>query len=230
LATVTAAGLSPGLSGTVSGGPSTGPYQLTVAGLTITINSASAPIQSVTNGSNGQQSATFQTPCEVSPGPATVVVATNGSTTTVSNVPVLTAQPGIQLLTGYTKAYGVVISGRDGSFVSPVNFLRRCAAAICAANESYFLIVTGLGQTTPSLTTNTTGNSQNVNVPMIVGVGNAGVQVGKVQSLAGQIGLYSVEFTVPNTAATGPDQPLAVAASVNGQFVFAVSAYLAGVQ
>jgi uncharacterized protein (TIGR03437 family) len=221
LATVTGPGLAPGQQGTVSGGPSSGPYQTTVAGLTITVNGVSAPIQSVTN-NGGQQAATFQTPCEVQPGSATVVVATSGSTTTVSNVQVLAAQPGIQLLTGYPKSYGVVISGRDGSFVSPVNYLRR--------GESYFLIVTGLGQTTPALTTNFGGGGQNVIVPVIVGVNNLGVQVGRVQSLAGQIGLYSVEFTVPASAATGADQPLALAAMVNGQPVFAVSAFLAGVQ
>jgi hypothetical protein len=61
-------------------------------------------------------------------------------------------------------------------------------------------------------------------------VNNLGVQVGKVQALAGQIGLYSVEFTVPNNATPGADQVLAVASIVNGQPVFAVSAFLAGVQ
>jgi len=221
LGTVTAPGLAPGITGTVSGGPSTGPYQFSVAGLTITVNGSNAPILSVTN-NNGQQSATFQTPCEVQPGSATVVVAASGSTTTVNNVQVFTAQPGIQLLTGYAKAYGVVISQRDGTFVSPVNFLRR--------GETYSLIVTGLGQTSPTLGTNLTGNGQSLIVPVIVGVNNVGVQVGSVQALAGQVGLYSVQFTVPINAATGPDQVLAVAAIVNGQPFFASSVYLAGVQ
>src|SRR5262249_53427221 len=130
--------------------------------------------------------------------------------------------PGIQLLTGYTKNYGVVISSRDGTFVSPVNFLRR--------GETYFLIVTGLGQTIPALSTNTSGSSQNVNVPVIVGVNNAGVPVGRVQALAGQVGIYSVEFTVPLNAPTGPDQNLAIAAQVGGQYIFAVTGLLAGVQ
>ncbi len=181
---------------------------------------------SVTN-SNNKEQATFQTPCEAQPGSAVVVVSANGSTTLVNGVQVLASQPGIQLLTGYPKSYGVVISSRDGSFVSPVNFLRR--------GESYFLIVTSLGQTSPALSTNFAGGSQNVIAPVIVGVNNAGVNncgdhACRVQSLAGQIGLYSVEFLVPLSAPTGADQALAIAAQVNGQYIFAVSALLAGVQ
>jgi len=40
------------------------------------------------------------------------------------------------------------------------------------------------------------------------------------------IGTYLVGFQVPTSAATGADQPLAIAATVNGQIVFGNPVYL----
>ena len=222
LATVIGPGIAPTISGTVSGVSAFGPFQLTVAGLSLTVNGLQAPIQSVSN-VGGQQQATFQTPCEVAPGSATVVASVSGSTTTVNNVTVLAAQPGIFSFQGTNgKSYAAIISARDGSYVSQTNFLRR--------GETYYVILTGLGQTSPAASTNATGTGQAVNVPIVVGVNNAGVPVGRVQYLVGQIGVYFAEFTVPLTAPTGADQVFAVASLIGGNPSFGNSLFVAGVQ
>jgi uncharacterized protein (TIGR03437 family) len=222
LGTTIGLGLAPNIQGTVSGISPFGPLPYVLNGLSMTVNGIPVPIQSVTN-ANGQQQATFQTPCEVLPGSATVVVLVGASSTTVIGVPVLAAQPGIFTYQGpNNKVYGAVIRASDGSYVTPTSPLRR--------DETYYLVVTGLAQVSPATATNAAGvPNQNVVLPVLVGVNNFGVTVGKVTYLVGSIGVYLVEFQVPLSAATGVDQPLAVAVLVNGQLVFGNSVFLPGV-
>jgi len=114
-----------------------------------------------------------------------------------------------------------VIRAVDGSYVTPSNFARR--------GETYYIVVTGLGQVNPAALTNSAGAGQSVVLPVIVGVNNAGVAVVSAQYLPGFIGAYIVGFQIPINAPSGADQPLAVAVVVNGQLVFSNETLLAGV-
>ena len=220
--TVTGNGLVPGVSVPFSG---TLPLPYVLGGLSITVvdsigNAIAAPLESVSK-ANGVQQATFQTPCEVQPGPATVFLSVNGATPSkITGVPILQAQPGIHNYVGANgKMYGYVISGADGSTVTESNPAH--------VGGTYYMVVTGLGQTTPPATTDAAGVAgQNVNVPLIVGIDNAGVPVVSSQYLPGWNGFYLIEFTIPANTPTGSDQPLAMAVDVNGQAIFSNTVYL----
>jgi uncharacterized protein (TIGR03437 family) len=229
LATAMGHGIAPNLQGVVSGASGFGPLPYTLTwgtgnSITMTINGTPVPLYNLVN-MNGTEQVTFQTPCEVVPGtPATAVVQVNGGTTTVTGIQVFTAQPGMFTWLGpNNKPYGSVISAKDGSYVTPSNLARR--------GEMYYMVATGLGQVTPPTLTDAAGiGNQNVNLPVIIGVDNAGVPVISAQYLPGSIGEYVVEFQIPMDAPTGTDQPLAIAVTLNGQTVFGNPAYLPGVQ
>ncbi|MBV8846581.1 MAG: hypothetical protein JO307_27565, partial [Bryobacterales bacterium] len=143
-------------------------------------------------------------------------------TTTVTGVQVLAAQPGIFTYVGPNgKLYGAVIRGVDGSYVTPSNLARR--------GETYFLVATGLGQTTPQASTNAAGTGQTVNNQVIVGIQNVGMPVVSVQYVA--VGVYYVGFQIPIDATQGVDQNLAIGEVVGGQTVYDnQGALLPGVQ
>jgi uncharacterized protein (TIGR03437 family) len=230
LSTVIGTGVAPTITGVVSGINPVGPLSYSLAGFSMSVNGIPAPIQAVSN-VNGVQQVNFQTPCEVAPGSATVVLTVNGVTTTITGVQINQVEPGIFYYTGSNgKPYGVVISATDGSYVTANNYAKR--------GGNYFLIVTGLGQANPTLVSNNTGDNQSVVLPVVVGVSNAGVPVLSAEYSPGLVGVYAVEFTIPTTTSTGapwptgPDQPLAIYATLpNGQQVFASgSTLLAGIQ
>jgi uncharacterized protein (TIGR03437 family) len=213
----------PGLAATIQGvlpGNSQGPLlPYTLGGVSITINGVPAPLVSVSN-LNGVQQVNFQTPCEVVPGFATAVVQVNGGTTVVSGIQVLATQPGILNYTGPGNApYGYVISALDGSLVTSSNPAHP--------GQTYYMEVTGLGQTTPPIVTNAPGTGNQL-IPLsqvIVGVNNVAVPVTSAEYAQGEIGVYLIGFTIPANAPTGSNQPLAV--EVNG--VFGNPVYLPGV-
>lgn len=216
LITLVGNGLAPTPGTFASGVSAFGPWQTTVAGVTIRINGVLAPIQVVAN-QNGVQSVNFQTPCQTQPGLATAVITVNGTDTTVSNVPVYVAQPGIFTYSQNGKTYGAVIRIADGSYITPDN--------PAPTGEDYYLILTGLGQGTPAISTNAAGLDQAVNLTMIVGVNDGGVPSHTARYLTGNTGIYYIRFTIPRQAgvATGTilrDINLAAAAVINGQAVF----------
>jgi uncharacterized protein (TIGR03437 family) len=219
LATATGAGLATGIVGTVSGASFFGPlpYSLDIISQ-ITVNGTPAPIYQISN-VNGKQQVTFQTPCQAAPGNNGVVVITaSGASTTVNNVQILAAQPGIFAYTSPDgSSAGQVISADDGSYITATNPAKR--------GHNYYLIATGLGQTSPALTTDSAGiNGENVVDQVIVGVSNSGVPVIAAYYLPDAIGVYAVGFTIPAnltlTNAAGTDQPLALAVVINGQTIF----------
>jgi len=222
LVTVTGKGIAPSFTGVVSGVTPFGPLNYTLAGVSITANGLAVPIQAVSN-IDGVERANFQAPCELTPGNATVIVNVNGATTTVSGVPVFAVQPGIFTFAGpNNKAYGAVIRKVDGSYVLPSNPARQ--------GERYYMVVTGLGQVTPAAFTNSAGTGlQDVNVPIIVGLKDSGVPVISARYMLGAIGAYLIEFQIPADAPLGPDQSLAVAATVNDNLVFGNSVFLPAV-
>jgi uncharacterized protein (TIGR03437 family) len=201
--TVTGAGVATGVQGVLAAVSFFGAYPYSLGGLTITVNNELVPIQAVANDQFGQR-ANFQAPCDLTGSTATVVVNANGAVTTVSNVPVFSVQPGIFTYTGpNNKLYGAVIREVDGTYVTATNPARL--------GEKVYVVVTGLGQTTPTLITNSAGTgSQNVNLPTAVFLNGQGIPGLSARYLFGWVGAYLVEFQIPSTAATGPDQSLLV--------------------
>ena len=225
LITVTGSGLAPGVQGVISGLSAFGPLPYALGPVSsITVNNIPAPIQAVAN-QNGVEQVNFQAPCEIQAGVATVAITSGGGTATVSNVPVLQVQPGIFTFAGPNNiAYGAAIRAIDGSYVTPSNPARR--------GETLYMVVTGLGQTTPPIVTNSAGSGvQTVAVPVVVGISDRGVPVSTATYLFGSIGAYLVKFQVPADSPIGPNQSLAVAALTNNgtTFVFGNNAYLAAV-
>jgi uncharacterized protein (TIGR03437 family) len=218
LVTVTGNGVAAGVQGVVAAASFFGAYPYTLAGLSITVNNTPVPIQSVSNDQLGQR-ATFQAPCDLTGSTdgtqgVTVVVSANGANTTVNAVPVFPFQPGIFTNTGTNgKIYGAVIREVDGTYVTAANPARP--------GEKIYVVVTGLGQTTPTLVTNSAGTgSQSVNVPLAVFLGVddsrlVGANALSAHYLFGSVGSYLVEFQVPSDALTGPDQHLLVVALIN---------------
>ena len=225
IATASGQGLAPLDSGVVVGNPlgiGPQPYTIGKSAVSLAINGIPVPLFSLVN-QNGVQQVTFQTPCEVSAGAATVVITINGATTNITGVQVFAAEPGIFTYAGpNSKLYGAVIRGLDGSYVTPSNLARR--------GETYFLVATGLGQTTPPAVTNATGAGQMIPISQVVlGVNNAGVAVLSAQYVA--IGVYYVGFQLPSDAPTGVDQPLALGVIVGNTTVLdGQGALLPGVQ
>jgi hypothetical protein len=225
LGTVTGAGLAAGVQGVVSGLSAFGPLPYTLANLSMTINGVPAPIEAVAN-QNGTQQVNFQTPCETAGSTsATVVITISGASTTVTGVPVLTAQPGIFTYAGPNNLpYGAVISAANGSYVTPSNLAQR--------GQTYYVIVTGMGQTSPPLTTNSAGIAgENVIPTVIVGVNNNGVPVISATALPDQIGVYLIGFQIPvSTPPSSAAVPLSVAVVLsNGTVVYSNPVYLAGI-
>jgi uncharacterized protein (TIGR03437 family) len=213
------------------------PLPYTLAAISISVNTVPAPIDFVSS-VNGVQQVVFQTPCETAPGTATVAVTANAGTstaaTTTTSVTVSAAQPGIFTFAGPNNTtYGYVLDTNNNA-IGPSNLAKP--------GRTYFLVATGLGQTTPAAVTNEGGNgSQTIPISqVIVGVNNAGMQVVSVTYVA--IGVYYVEFQLPAAtctennqpqpcAPTGTNLPLSLGEIVNGQTVYdGEYSYLAGIQ
>jgi uncharacterized protein (TIGR03437 family) len=228
LALVTGAGLAPTVNGVVFGGSALGigPLPYTLANVSITINGTPAPLQAVSN-QNGVQQVNFQTPCEIVTGsPATVVVTVGAVSTTVPNVTVYPAQPGIFTYAGPGGVSYGYVTDVNGNTLTPSN--------LAQAGNTYYLIATGLGQTTPPALTNAVGTGETIPVQnVIVGLNNNGVPVTSVQYQQGSRGLYVIGFQIPVPFATGTNIPLYLGVTVNGQTFSASSpagpVYLPGI-
>ena len=122
-----------------------------------------------------------------------------------------------------TEIWKVLTPTMPASSCSPTSFAHR--------GEMYYMFVTGLGQTNPAASTNSAGVAGlNVVPQVIVGVNNAGVGGVSAQYAVNSIGLYVVYFQIPDTAPTGADQPLAIAAIVGNTPVYGNPVFLPGVQ
>jgi len=222
LVTIYGTGLALGLQGVISAAIAP---QTQVAGVTVAFGGVSAPILYVAS-VNGQESVSVQVPCDVSAStavpPATVpmVVSVDGAASSPFPVAVAPISPGIFQFTDTDGQTRAVLIRQDGSYISVANPARP--------GDTLRMFVTGLGQTTPALFTDefdplvsdTSGNlvpqALPVIAPVVVGVDNAGVLVLSSKYAYGMVGVYEVEFEVPQNAATGNSLPLALFAVYQG--------------
>jgi uncharacterized protein (TIGR03437 family) len=227
LATVTGAGLAAGVNGIVSGNTlGIGPLPYILEGVSISVNGSAAPLLSVSN-QNGVQQVNFQTPCDVTPtGSGIVTVQVSSATTQVTGVTIYPTQPGIFTYAGPGGlAYGWVISAKDGSYLTASNQAH--------AGQTYYLVATGLGQTSPAAVTNAPGTgNQTIPVSQVtLAINNVGVPVTSVQYVEGVVGEYIITFTIPTPFASGTNLPIALGGiASNGQTIFDNSkVYLPGI-
>jgi uncharacterized protein (TIGR03437 family) len=211
VANLLASGLAPGVQGVVSGQGIVGPLMYTVANDKVTVNNSQAPIYYVSN-SGGQETLTFQVPCDVTPGQNIPLTVNVGGGSATINITVLPASPGIFGTVMSDNVSRAVLVRPDGTFVSLQNPARK--------GEILHLFATGLGPVTPSVSTNSLpipgGADSLVTGQLIVGVNNAGARVISARMSPNLIGVYEVAFQVPSDAPTGNDIVLSLAVNVPG--------------
>ena len=205
LATVFGTNIAPGLNGVALGNNFVGPYALRLNNLSIQVGGSQAPIVSLAN-LNGQEQATFQTPCDVAPGNTTLRMQVNDGSGSLA-VTVSPVQPGIFETTDSAgKKIGVIIKS-DGTYMSLENPVLR--------GENLIGFFTGLGQTTIPITTNSPGaytNSSLVAAQIIIGINNEGAPVLSATVAPGLVGIYVVQFSVPEATTTGSNRPYGIGA------------------
>lgn len=207
LATVSGAGIAPpNTQGTVVGA-AFGAGPLNLLGNSLTVGGIAAPIFSVSN-SGGQQSMTFQVPCEATPGNSVPVAITAGGGNATVNIPILAASPGIYASLGTDGVLRAVLVRLDGSFVTVQNPAR--------IGDTVTAFVTGMGATTPQVATNQLpdrGTFAVVNGKVIPGIGTGGVanlsSALPPQLTADLVGVYQVSFDIPANSTPG-DVPFSI--------------------
>ncbi len=219
LATIFGTGLTPGLQGVAEAFIAP---QTQVANVTVAFGTVLAPILDVAN-VNGQESVSVQAPCELTPGAAQMVVSVDTNPSTPFPVTVAEYAPGIFQTAMSDGTLRAVLVRQDGTFVSLENPARR--------GDNLRMFVTGLGQTTPALFTNEFDPliEQNgylvpqllpVNASLVVGVDNGGVPVTWAGYAYGMVGVYEVDFQVPQSTAMGNNIPFAIAVYQGTNLVF----------
>lgn len=199
IVTIQANGVAAGVNGVLTPNSLLGPLPTRLGSTEVRVNNIPAPLFNLAN-ANGQQQVTFQVPFEVAPGTATVTVTVStpfGATNyTATNVPVLPMQAGIFETAGADGRKYAVAVREDGSYVSQTNPARR--------GEKIRVFVTGLGQTTPKLTTNAPSlTNVGLSTPIVVTLGSNTFTTTTSEALAYLNGIYLVTFTVPQTSSTG---------------------------
>ncbi|MBZ5577781.1 MAG: hypothetical protein LAP40_14565 [Acidobacteriia bacterium] len=201
IGTIIAPGIAPNVQGIVTG-PTFGPLPYQLGQVTVSFNNSQSPLYNVAN-VNGQQQVAFQVPCDVVPAqsvPATVTVA---GLSTIVNVVVRSAGPGIFQYNMSDGALRAVLVRPDGSFVSLENPAQH--------GEQIRIFATGIGQVLPSLPTN------GIPVPLInsnatgkvsVSLNDLPMTVLSARRAPDLIGVDEVVFQIPFGAPTGNDIPL----------------------
>ena len=207
IAVINGTGLLPGFSGLFNTAGIVGPLPTSIttgalAGLSITFNGVAAPIYYASS-QNGMEQVAIQVPFETSPGMVSVVISSPGGGTATLNVPVQAAAPGVFQTEYNGMSFAVAIRESDGSYISPSN-PAQIGDTIC-------VFATGLGQTTPALTTGSNGVADATLVyPIDVGLNNAGVRLVSASPSPYQVGVFTVCMEVPAGITTGPRQPFGI--------------------
>lgn len=226
VSTIYGTGIAAGLNGVMNGNTlGLGGLPLILRGVEVLVDGVASPIFAVAN-QGGQESVVFQTPCEIaSPGRSVVNVRVQGGNTSVGNIQVFRAAPGIFEVTpgDNQRRYAAAIRP-DGSWITPTNPARR--------GEFIRIAVTGLGGVNPATATNRAGTGgQLITGSIIVGINDAGVRVVSSEYAAGLIGVYWITAEVPADTTPGLYRNLAVAMdSPSGELIFSNGAVLGAIQ
>jgi uncharacterized protein (TIGR03437 family) len=176
-------------------------------GVSVSIDGVPVPLFAVSNVS-GQEQINFQVRTDLGvPSTVRVEVNNNGAITSVSNVQVLRAQPGIYEYTpqGSSTKYAVATRFSDGQVVGPNTAVSR--------GDHLTIYVNATGVTLPQLPT---GQAAPANPPArtffqpTVGIGGRGMQVTFSGLTPGLIGLGQINILVGQDAPTGASVPLDV--------------------
>lgn len=226
LATIFGRNITSGVTGVVNTNfLGIGGLPLSYNGVDVLIGNLAAPILAVSNQA-GTESLVVQVPCELAaPGRTSVIIRIPGSQAQVDNVQVYRAAPGIFETAAVSgqRSYAAIIRP-DGSYVTPTNPAVR--------GEIVQAAVTGLGQTTPLLSTNKVGlGNQTVGTPMVVGVNDQGVRIVSATYAPGMIGVYWLAFEIPLDATPGVFRNFSIASEApTGELVFSNSSAIAAIQ
>jgi len=200
LASLFGGGFSEGITGTVLAG-GVGSFR----GTSVLIGGTEAPVFSITNQA-GQEQINLQVPFEVvARSTVAVQVNNNGARTTITGVPVYSAQPGIFEVpaTPAGPRVGAVIHVA-GDLVTPTN--------PAMPGEIVSLFLTGAGPVEPPIGTGVRGRVPPARTVLPVTVTVSGVSGDVLFSgyAPGFIGLYQINFEVPFSAPSGPFLSLSV--------------------
>jgi uncharacterized protein (TIGR03437 family) len=186
------------LSGTVLAGGKTA-----LSGTSVLVANVPAPLISIMHQS-GQEQISFQVPFELEGArTASVAVLNNGSRTEVWDVPVYGAQPGIfEVPINQQGTRSAAVVHLNGQLVAPSNPAKR--------GEIVMLFFTGGGPLRPSVATGVPGPvpPPEMVLPVVVGVADAGCEVLFAGYAPRAVGLYQVNFRVPEDSPVGPSVKL----------------------
>jgi uncharacterized protein (TIGR03437 family) len=199
LATLFGKGLSIVSGGVLAGG------RTSLNGTSVSVGGTPAPLVSIVNQS-GQEQISFQVPFELQGSTSTSVqVTNNGSSTTVSSVPVLPAQPGI---------FAVAFGGTTTAAVIHLNGQLVAPQDAAQAGEVVSLFLTGMGPLQPSVATGDLGPipPATTTLPVTVKVAGIGCNVLFSGYAPGAIGLYQINFQIPSNIPSGPSVTLVASA------------------
>jgi len=193
LGTIFGAGMMEGVQGVVFGaGP---PFPTRLRGVQVTVNGVPAPILSMAN-VGGAEQINLQVPFGIpAPSTATVVIDNNGATSTF-DVEMKRAQPGIFEIDAQGGRYAAALHA-DFRAVVPADPARP--------GETILLFLTGMGPLSPSVPTNVIGPVPAAETAFdpTVGIEHEGVVDFGGFYAPGFVGLYQVNFRVPNDVETG---------------------------
>ena len=220
VAQINGSNFATGVSGTLSGQSLVGPLVTSLSGISVSLGGVAAPLYSVSN-IQGRETLSFQVPCEQAPGPVNLVLR-SGSTSVNQNVTIAPYAPGIFTTLDGSGRPTIVAVKANGTYVSSTN--------PAELNEDIRVFVTGLGQASPFITTNTPGTgNQRVNGSVLIGLNNEGISARFEDTIYAPtlIGVYIVTFRMPASTATGTGRPFVIAVEgPDGSITYSQSAVL----
>jgi uncharacterized protein (TIGR03437 family) len=187
------------------------PLPASLVGVSVTVDGIAAPIYSLSN-VNGQEQLSFQVPRAIAGrGQAAVVITRDGQASAPVNVPVSALQPAV-----YTSdsTQAIAVHNTDNTLVTPARPLSR--------GEFIFLYASGLG-TVSNAPPDAAGGPAS---PLAATTADVRVTIGGVpcdvqfSGLApGLVGVYQVNFRVPQGVASGSQDLVLTANGVAGPTV-----------
>src|SRR5579871_369420 len=186
-------------------GASTSPFPTTLGGVQVTINGIATPIFYVS-----PTQINIQAPSDLKPGiPASVVVTVNGVSGTATSVGVNAVQPAIFTLGGTFGNQGAILLANTNTFAMPVT--PGIASAPVHVGDFVSIFCTGLGATTPGVSTNSPGPSSPpalAATAVTASIGGLPATVSFAGLAPGFIGLYQANAQVPTGVAASSAVPV----------------------